>query len=489
MKKILIVSYYDLKDFFINIKDGFENYGYTVVSYPLFRYAYDANDKISDYKEHMGEYIRSVVCPDIILWWFIDVAPDVFKYIKKMFPNIYYILYNFDDPLNICQDLFEKCKIFNLVITCCKENMFKYKIHSGVKNVMFHPFCYDPTVFYANDAVEDSDSEDSEYICDISINCHNLYSDESYFKNQYIKRTELIDNLIKYSKNKDRVFKIFGHPVIKQLYPDNYCGEIPYYKLNRLYNLSKINLTTHPYCNKSLSINDNVFQILGSGGLLLVDPIKDLDKLLVDGEHVVYLKKNNYIEQIDEILNNYDRYKSIRNGGHTVSAGFVWSEWCKKIHIEINKAYFDPILYKNLYDINIDAADTSALFENWLNNPNRICHSFEVPNNFKHEEYALNKNIKIPDGDYARHKLYVDWYKNSDRNTIYLANTRNDVNFDPSKNNISMECFFVLCNTLNKIRKYGTDKDNGLIELGLLVDKYHYVDINAVVNKYFNLCY
>lgn len=95
MKKVMIISYYELKDYFINIKESFEYYHYDVCNYPLFRYAYDAHDKIVNYKEHMNKYIKETM-PDIILWWFIDVPVEIFEYIKLHNKNIYYIVYNND---------------------------------------------------------------------------------------------------------------------------------------------------------------------------------------------------------------------------------------------------------------------------------------------------------------------------------------------------------------------------------------------------------
>jgi len=82
MKKILIVSYYDLKEYLLNIKNLLQDFNYEVTYYPLFQYAYDTNDKIDNYKEHFNNHIEKHRI-DIILWWFLDVPLDVFRFIKQ----------------------------------------------------------------------------------------------------------------------------------------------------------------------------------------------------------------------------------------------------------------------------------------------------------------------------------------------------------------------------------------------------------------------
>ena len=66
MKKIVIISFYELKEYLMYIKELLLDYHYDVIHYPLFQYAYDANDKLKDYKEHLSEFITKEK-PDIAL--------------------------------------------------------------------------------------------------------------------------------------------------------------------------------------------------------------------------------------------------------------------------------------------------------------------------------------------------------------------------------------------------------------------------------------
>ncbi len=109
MLKIMIISFYDLIEYFAAIKKGFIKFGYSVTNYSLFRYAYDQYDKKKDYIKHFIENITEQN-PDIILWCFFDVGSDVFVEIKNKFTNIIFILFNFDEPMNISTELFKKAE-------------------------------------------------------------------------------------------------------------------------------------------------------------------------------------------------------------------------------------------------------------------------------------------------------------------------------------------------------------------------------------------
>ena len=94
MKKILIVSFYELKEYLLSISDIFiDTYKWDVCYYPLFMYYKDAHNKIDNYKEHFSEFI-SENKPDIILWWYYGVPIDIIHYIKLKHPEIFYIIYD-----------------------------------------------------------------------------------------------------------------------------------------------------------------------------------------------------------------------------------------------------------------------------------------------------------------------------------------------------------------------------------------------------------
>ena len=85
MKKIVIISFYELKDYFLDISAVFmEKYKWDVCYYPLYMYCYDKKSKIKNYVENFVGFLKKEQ-PDIILWWFADVSLNVFTTIKAVF--------------------------------------------------------------------------------------------------------------------------------------------------------------------------------------------------------------------------------------------------------------------------------------------------------------------------------------------------------------------------------------------------------------------
>lgn len=482
MKKLLIIGFYELKDYLVCIKEQFEMYYYTVIEYPLFRYAYDSYDKKEDYKEHLNKYINDNK-PDIILWWFFDIPFGVMKYIKEKHSNIIYIMFNYDDPLNINNELYNKASLFDIVCTPCKGNMYKYKLYSNVNTVIYTPFGFDTKIFKSL-SINDIDilkKNSDNYECDISMVCYNMYMDKNHYSKQYIYKPELIRNIINYCKEKNKIFKLYGPMVLKEYYPEVYNGDIAYHNLNLLFNMSKINIITHPVSDISLSLDQYVMSILGSGGLLLIDEIKDIDKLLIDEHHCMYLNKTKYIEQIDEILSDINRYDIIKEDAYEYAQKFTWNQWVKTLISEIGIRSFDPNLYAELYDLD----KNNDLLSYWKNegiSKKDICYKFNVPTNFDHENYKQDHNLK--DNIYY---TYLHWFLQS-KDEKYMKHNGGKTSVDLNKLNISMEQYYDICMLLNKISKYNTI-DKGFNELNNICNAIPYINIMEIIDNYVNSVY
>lgn len=467
MKKVLIISFYDLKDYLSCIKELIEEYYFEVFSYPLFRYAYDANDKIENYKEHLDEYIKNIN-PDIILWWFIDVPTDIFSYIKKQNKDIYYILYNSDDPINISKDLFDKAKIFDLVITSCKESMYLYKLYSNVKDVIFGPMGYDEGIFFNLDDKLNNEivlPEKEEFECDMSMIVYNLFECKEIY-NQTIYRLDLINILINYCKEKNLKFKLYGVPILSQYFKEYYCGDVPYFKLNYVYNYSKINIISSPSYTKNLCLSQNLMSILGSGGMVLHDKIKGIYDILP--EECIY-DGENLIQKLDYILNN-----NIKINNKHIAEKFNWNNWVKNIMRIYGKTNFNEEIYSKLYNIDYDNK-----LDYWLNiglNNKEFCYIFEIPENFNYQDYCDKFNL-VKD----KHIAYFHWYING-QNKIFLKNKKNNT-IELNKCNIIMENYYDICSIFNKINN-SNNLNEGLIELENYCNKIPYIDINEILNNY-----
>lgn len=392
MKKILLVSYYGFNDSLKYAKDSLEKLGYILENYPLFKYAYDTHDKLENYPEHFCEQI-SEINPDIILWWFIGIPEQNIAHVRNKFPNIYAIMFSWDDPYiwsEKSSQISEKAKYFDLVVSCCEETVPEY-INHGSKKAIFCPPGYDPSINYPISI------SNEDYICDISICCTNLYKSDETYPDQYVNRKHLIDKLISVEKFN---IHIYGPECLKILYPKQYKGFIKYSDLNEIYNKSKINLCTHVCHSKSKYLNERTILILGSGSLLMVDPVKNLQEL-INPDECVYFDKDKIVEQIEEILNNYERYNVVKSKGYEKSKEYTWDKWAQKIHNVYCDVMFNDKFYKEIYSLN--DIDCRHHWETVGKNINFIPFSFKVPENFNYTDYSKDMNIQS-------NKEYLYWH-------------------------------------------------------------------------------
>jgi 6-pyruvoyl-tetrahydropterin synthase len=71
---------------------------------------------------------------------------------------------------------------------------------------------------------------------------------------------------------------------------------------------------------------------LGSGGLLFIDPVQGIDKLFENNKDCVYIDYENHLEQIRNILDNYDDHYLIRYSGLQKSKQYDYENWAKNIY-------------------------------------------------------------------------------------------------------------------------------------------------------------
>lgn len=313
--KILITSYYELKDSLLAAAKALEKLGNIVINYPLYQYAYDKHDKIDNYINHMEEFVL-MNNPDVILWWFFNIPESFMERIYNT--KIINILFNWDEPYNwTCNNIKDKAKFFDIVFVCSEEKLDEY-IKYGTKFAYLLYPGYEPDLFFPCD---------NFYNCDISICCTNLYED---YPNQYINRKKLIDDIYTNQDKYNYIFHIYGPQKFELLYPKSYKGYAKYDDANMIYNCSRINLCTHVQQNAKKYLNERVINILGSGGLLLVDKTTEIESVLSDG--CIYLQKDNYIEQIVSILENYKKYDIVKSKGYELSKQFTWDKWANFIN-------------------------------------------------------------------------------------------------------------------------------------------------------------
>lgn len=331
-KSMIFVTYFGVYEQFTFVKSIFEKLGYDVHNLP---YNKVFNEKgvegcvttmcqmIDDYK------------PNFVLWWTLHIEPnDMYKIVikNKMVKHIYF---NWDEPYNwkIC-DLAAKSRYIDIACVTCNETLETYR-RSGAK----HSYCIYPGYCPKTHYPFWLDDKPIIYKYDISFICTNLYADKTAYPDQIVDRKKLIDTIYENQKQYGYTFAIFGPDSFKELYPDSYKGFVKYDDTGEVINRSKINLCTHVVGNKKGYLNERVFMIMGSGGLLMVDPVPGVEDILVNGENCLLIDQLRIIRQIKNILSNYPYYHRIKQNGYKTSKHYTWDDWGMQIEEKIKINY------------------------------------------------------------------------------------------------------------------------------------------------------
>lgn len=327
--RILLTCYYGLCDALKLAADALVELGHTVIGYPLFKYYADVNDKNTEYVQMFNEFIKNSNI-DVILWWYFAIPTCDMKMIIQNNIGVKNIMFNWDEPYNwFDNDIKNKAQFFDIVFVTCAERLDDY-IKYGTKKAILQFPGYDSK--FHNIILHDVQSDYEKYSCDISMCCTNLYNNDNLYPNQYIKRKTLIDKIYENQEKYNYSFKIYGPEHLKTYYPKSYSGYVKYENTNKVYNYSKINICTHVQCDTYKYLNERTITILGSGGLLLIDRVKGIEELLIPDVECVILDKDKYMEQILEILQNYDKYLIIRHNGYLKSKIYTWNKWAENLH-------------------------------------------------------------------------------------------------------------------------------------------------------------
>jgi len=329
MVNICFITYYGIREQLQCVSDSLTKTGHKMFNFSLMENENNENREIV-YDMLIDTIKKNFI--DVVLWWYMGSPVDKMRYVVNSVKDVKHMMYNWDDPNGWkSRCMASKAELLDCVFTCCKDVINSY-LHCGTKNAFYLLPGYDPKINFIQTMPT------NEYDCDISFICTNLYEKNTDDMNQYIIRKELIDKI--YANRDKYKFNIYGPEYLNDLYPESYkryddkIAEIPYAELNKIFNSSKINICTHTHCQYNGYLNERTILILGSGGLLFVDPVCGIENTFVNGVDCVYIDKNNYINQICDIIENYDDYYEIRNNGHEKSLKYTWDEWAKKINDE-----------------------------------------------------------------------------------------------------------------------------------------------------------
>ena len=144
MLKLAFISFYDIKEYILSLKLAFEQHLYTVENYPLYRYAYDENDKIENYPAHLTKYLQKIQ-PDVVFWIFLDVDIDVFKLVRHSLKKETKMILYLADKTAINDVFLVKLSYFDYVLThhiSCLEEIAE-KSDLDINKILYLPPCYD----------------------------------------------------------------------------------------------------------------------------------------------------------------------------------------------------------------------------------------------------------------------------------------------------------------------------------------------------------
>ncbi|ARF10643.1 hypothetical protein Hokovirus_2_170 [Hokovirus HKV1] len=326
MTKIIITLYYDFIEPIKTAKESLEKLGIQVIGYPMFKY----NSNQTELEIRYEDFINFVEVnkPDYVLWWNFYVPERIIERTKLVHPMLKNYMYNWDDPFCWSNaEYADKIKHFDMAFVSSLEKFANYK-RLGCDPVLLYPG-YNKNIHYP--IIYDDDDDKEKYSCDVSFCCTNLYEDKTYFNNQIIPRKQLIDDVYNNQTKYNYKFNIYGPEFLKERYPLSYKGEVRYQDTNKVFNYSKINLCTH-VTDANSYLNERVILIMASGGLLLVDNVKNIDKVFDNNlKNFIILDKNNYIKQIIGILKNYDEYILIRNNCYDTIQNKDWDNWANML--------------------------------------------------------------------------------------------------------------------------------------------------------------
>ena len=335
--KLLIIGYCHLDDGFLYASKALEKKNYEIYFFP---YLSHIMDNIEDKDDRLIKVINDNNI-DICLWWcnninyssYLYIISNLDKKIKNFFYNWDIFLFDYKKYNSLIwkERIDDKILFYPLMdhIFSCYQKEIEYFKKNNVSISYNYPG-FDKDISYYK--------YDSEFTCDVSIVCTNLYNNVSEFPDEAtnITRYEIVDKLY---ENRDKIiFHIYGTDNLNNRYPECYKGFIKYKDCNKVFSNSKINLSIHPIINELSDKNneeeylsERVPQILGCKGLLITNSSFS-NKLEPNKDYIYIDKELDWYNTLLHIINNNSEYDIIRENGYNKALKYYqWDEFASKI--------------------------------------------------------------------------------------------------------------------------------------------------------------
>ena len=324
MTKLLLVTYYGIRESLQSAASALEGLGYRIVDYPILKHGFDPHSKREDYPSHFDQCIRSFD-PRIILFWSFAISYGDLCKLRKDHPHRIFGLFNWDDPhcWKVSEnDMVRKASLLDVAFTSCRGIMERYE-QCGVRRVVFCPPAFDPSVHRY--------TPDPEYECDVSMCCTNFYDED---EEQRIPRRELVNRIVRDGSIR---FHLYGPISFAHQYPDNYMGWVDYATTCKVYSNSRINLCHHLGSEDNPShrtyVNERTMLVAGSRGLMLVSAPSGFEELFRPNEECIMIDPTDPVSQIKDILSNRGEYDALVERGYRRALDrFTYDRWADTIH-------------------------------------------------------------------------------------------------------------------------------------------------------------
>lgn len=337
MYRCLVILFYDVRDFLIDVITALKKLNCLVETYALYRYAADPYDRIPDYFDRMN-HLTQEFNPDIVLFICLNLQTHELKLFRQHHIQRYLVLYSSHDPHSWFVpelELKQKAPYFDLVLTSCRECVDWYQ-QAGTKTAIFTTFGCQPKV-----------RPSEPMTLDVTMCIMNLYD---YLHDQLIPRRQFLDRITQspnWSGSKPKYkFKLYGPTDFKSLYPAHYGGYVEMADLPKIFQTSRINLSLHTFGKYQGYLNSRCIQILAAGGLLAIDPVPGIGDLLIPDQECILLNPNDPINQLEHLLIDPQRLSMIAlQGQRRAFKDYTWEQWSQHIWREFHRARFSATLY------------------------------------------------------------------------------------------------------------------------------------------------
>jgi len=330
--KVGLIGYYYNIEFFKSITESFNLLNIKVDFFPMLFYHHSNNNNLDhDFEQFLNNKScdnKIIVSPgkiDVLIWMCFTAPPHIYKLAQEC--GIYNILYNHADPFETyesalkCNKLDESCKYIDMVFTISESSIPFYKKYN-IQHVFHTATGYNQKIHNYNEKIT--------YMSDVTCIFGNLYIDNIYG----FDRFKLLEKI---SKMEDITFKIYGPSSLKQFFPDNYVDDIQINDTAKIFASSRININTHKILDNGAALNKRTYQIMASGGLMLMDCKSN--SILTENKEYIRIDYDNIESQIKTILENYEnnKYAEIKKKSIIKSTEFTYEKIVTDFVRNINK--------------------------------------------------------------------------------------------------------------------------------------------------------